>query len=325
MSYKQITELERYLIKGYLDGGLSPYQIAEKLKKHPSSIYREINRNSGARGYRPRQATNYAETRKILKTKAYKMTAKTKKYIRRFLRKFWSPEQISAALLELFSISISYLTIYRYIAMNKLCGGRLWKYLRQSNRKRRKKYGSLNSKGYIPNRVSIEKRPKIVENKSRIGDWELDTMVGSHHKGVLLTLVERRSKFTLIGKCKDKTTESISFKIIELLMPYKDKVKTLTLDNGKEFAAHEIFSKKLDARSFFAHPYASWERGLNENTNGLIRQFFPKGKSLKNIKEKTIMKVITLLNYRPRKTLGYKLPIEIFTNKTINKIVALGM
>ena len=284
MSYKQITEVERYLIKGYLDEGLSRYQIAKKVKKHPTTIYREINRNSGARGYRPKQANNYAENRKILKVKAHKMTPGAKKYIRRFLRKFWSPEQISATLLELFSLSLSPLTIYRYIAMNKIFGGRLWKYLRQANRKRRKKYGSLNSKGYIPNRISIEKRPKIVDKKSRIGDWELDTMIGSHHKGVLLTLVERRSNFTLIGKCKDKKAETITSKIIELLRLHKAKVKTLTLDNGKEFAAHELFSEKLGARAFFAHPYSSWERGLNENTNGLIRQFFPKGKSLKNIK-----------------------------------------
>lgn len=325
MSYKQITEIERYLIKGYLDESLSAYQIAQKLNKHPSTIYREIDRNSGGRGYRPKQANNYAENRKILKVKAHKMTADTKKHIRRFLRKFWSPEQISATLMELFSISLSPLTIYRFIARNKLFGGGLWRYLRQANRKRRKKYGSLNSRGYIPNRVSIENRPKIVEAKSRLGDWELDTMIGSHHKGVLLTLVERRSNFTLIGKCKNLTAETITSKIIELLNPHKDNVKTLTLDNGKEFAGHEIFSEKLNARSFFAHPYASWERGLNENTNGLIRQFFPKGKSLKSIKEKTIRKVVTLLNYRPRKALGYKLPIEIFTNRTINKFVALGM
>ena len=241
------------------------------------------------------------------------------------MRKYWSPEQISATLLELHSISLSPLSIYRYIALNRSKGGTLWKFLRQANRKRRKKYGSTNSQGYIPNRVSIEKRPKIVDKKSRIGDWELDTVIGSHHKGVLLTLVERRSNFTLIGKCKDKTASSITSKIIELLKPHENKVKTLTLDNGKEFASHEVFSEKLGARSYFAHPYSSWERGLNENTNGLIRQFFPKGKSLKNIKEKTIRKVVTLLNYRPRKKLGFKMPIEIFTKRTINKNVALGM
>ena len=325
MRYKQITEMERYLIKNYMDDGLSGYEITIKIKKHPSSIYREINRNTGGRGYRPKQANNYAENRKIIKVKPHKMNTETKNYIRLFLRKYWSPEQISATLLELYSISISPLSIYRYIALNKIRSGSLWKFLRQANRKRRKKYGSVNSRGYIPNRVSIEKRPKIVDTKSRIGDWELDTMIGSHHKGVLLTLVERRSNFTLIGKCKDKTAASITSKIIKLLKPYKDKVKTLTLDNGKEFASHEVFSKQLDARSFFAHPYSSWERGLNENTNGLIRQFFPKGKSLKNIKEKTIQKVVTLLNYRPRKNLGFKMPIELFMKKTINKTVALGM
>ena len=325
MRYKQITEVERYLIKSYMDDGLSKYAIAKKVKKHPSSIYREINRNTGERGYRPKQANTYTENRKVLKVKAHKLNTKTKQHIRLFLRKYWSPEQISATLLELHSISLSPLSIYRYIALNRSKGGTLWKFLRQANRKRRKKYGSTNSQGYIPNRVSIEKRPKIVDKKSRIGDWELDTVIGSHHKGVLLTLVERRSNFTLIGKCKDKTASSITSKIIELLKPHENKVKTLTLDNGKEFASHEVFSEKLGARSYFAHPYSSWERGLNENTNGLIRQFFPKGKSLKNIKEKTIRKVVTLLNYRPRKKLGFKMPIEIFTKRTINKNVALGM
>jgi len=197
--------------------------------------------------------------------------------------------------------------------------------LRQANCRRRKKYGSLNSCGYIPNRVSIEERPDIVDLKTRVGDWELDTMIGSNHKGVLLTIVERKSKFTLISKCKDKSADTVTSSIVPLLKPYKNLVKTLTIDNGKEFAGHEIFSKKLSAPAFFAHPYSSWERGLNENTNGLIRPFFPKGQSLKMISKKSIKRVMDLLNYRPRKTLDFKMPVEILHKQIINKKIALAM
>lgn len=325
MRYKQITENERYLIKHMLDEKISVYQIAKKLSRDPTTIYREINRNTGKRGYRPKQANLFSQLRKFTKIKAHKLSKEVIKFIRKCLRKFWSPEQISGSIPEFFSLNLSPLTIYRYIALNKLNGGRLWTFLRQANRKRRKKYGSTNSQGYIPNRVSIEKRPEVVNEKTRIGDWELDTMIGSHHKGVLVTIVERSTLFTLIGKCKGKTSEAVTSKILSLLGPYIHKVKTLTMDNGKEFAGHEILSKKLKASAFFAHPYCSWERGCNENTNGLIRQFFPKGQSLKNISQCSIDRTMNLLNYRPRKKLGYKMPIELFLNKTINKNVALGM
>lgn len=325
MSYKQITTTERYIIKGLLDNGISKSCIAKQLGRHPSTIGREIYRNSGLKNYRPKQANEFAENRKIIKVKVHKMTHSTINKVNGMLKQFWSPEQISSVIKELYSICICPLTIYRYIARNKANGGNLWRFLRQANRRRRKKYGSLNSRGYIPNRVSIEERPDIVDRKNRIGDWELDTMIGSNHKGVLLTIVERKSKFTLIGKCKDKSADSVTSSILALLKPYKDMVKTLTMDNGKEFAGHEIFSEKLSSPAFFAHPYSSWERGLNENTNGLIRQFFPKGHSLKMISKKSIKRVMDLLNYRPRKTLGFKMPVEILHKQTINKKIALGM
>ena len=171
---------------------------------------------------------------------------------------------------------------------------------------------SKDNRGQICNRVSIDQHPDMVDEKSRIGDWEIDTVIGQNHKGALVTIVERKSKFTLIKRVETKHAEGVTAATITLLKPYSDKVFTITADNGKEFAGHETMRKELNAQVYFAHPYSSWERGLNENTNGLIRQYFPKGSRFEDMTDEQVEAVIHRLNHRPRKGLNYQTPHAVF-------------
>jgi transposase, IS30 family len=224
------------------------------------------------------------------------------------IRLDWSPEQVSGTL----KITISHERIYQHIWADKRNGGMLYKHLRQSNKKRKKQYGSKDKRGQIRNRISIDERPEIVAQKTRIGDWEIDTVIGKNHQGALVTIVDRVSKFTLIKKVACKHAEVVTEATILLLQPYLDKTLTITADNGKEFASHERIKEQLNADVYFAHPYRSWERGLNENTNGLIRQYFTKGSSFENITDTEVEAVMHKLNHRPRKTLNFKTPREVF-------------
>lgn len=312
MNYKQIAEYERYIIKALLDEGKSLRSIARILTRSVSTISREIKRNSGKRGYRPKQANMRSNHRHRNRIRFRKLSKVIKRKIKTLLKHFWSPEQICGTLRMLGEEIVSTISIYRFISKDKKDGGCLWKYLRHGNKKYRKKYGSQNSQSYIVNRKSIDERPEIVDQKMRIGDWEADTVVGKNHKGFLVTLVERKTKFTLIGYCMKKSSDSVGATIVDLLYRIRNRVMTITCDNGKEFAGHEVFGDILKADVYFAHPYSSWERGLNENTNGLIRQFLPKQTSFLGLKEKTINRIQDLLNARPRKSLGYKTPNELF-------------
>jgi len=213
---------------------------------------------------------------------------------------------------EELGILISHERIYQHIWTDKRHGGTLYKHLRQSNKKRKKQYGSKDKRGQIRNRVSIDERPTIVAEKTRIGDWEIDTVIGQNHQGALVTIVDRVSKFTLIKKVDSKHAEVVTAATITLLQPYLDKTLTITADNGKEFAGHETIKEQLNADVYFAHPYHSWERGLNENTNGLIRQYFTKGSSFENITDDEVEAVMNKLNHRPRKTLKFKTPHKVF-------------
>ncbi len=206
-------------------------------------------------------------------------------------------------------------------------GGDLYRKLRiAGGKKRRKRYGKKDWRGKIPNRVDIYQRPAIVEKNTHIGDWEADLVSGVHHRGFLVTLVDRTSKYTLIGQVKQKTGADVTTEIVRLLAPCKELVQTITYDNGREFSAHELVNAQLECHSYFAKPYHSWERGLNENTNGLIRQYFPKGMDLREVKREAIAFVMERLNHRPRKTLAFKTPYDIFLKSESNGFarVALG-
>ena len=320
MKYKQLTQEERYQISALLKAGHDQSEIAMILNRDKSTISRELQRNTGLRGYRPMQAQRLADERRQSKVKT-RITDTAWTNVERLLRQDWSPEQISLWLKAEKQMSISHEWIYQYILQDKHYGGDLYHHLR-CQKQRRKRYGSYNRRGQIIDRVSIDDRPAIVDRRSRIGDWELDTIIGKNHQQAIVSLSERKSRFTLIHKVERKTAQCVSRAIIKLLKPFSDQVITLTSDNGKEFAEHKKIADKLNAKFYFAHPYASWERGLNENTNGLIRQYFPKGSDFTNITQKEINQVMQKLNNRPRKCLGIKTPNQVFLG--INPSVALA-
>jgi IS30 family transposase len=315
-NYSQLTQGLRYQIEILKKAGKNQKDIAELVNVSGSTICRELQRNTGKRGYRPKQAQRKAETRRKLAVKPLKMTLAVIDLIQAKLSINWSPEQISGWLKVEQDLFISHERIYQPIWADKLKGGFLYKTLRHSGKKR-KQYGSKDKRGQIRNRVSIDDRPMIVSEKTRLGDWEIDTVIGKNHQGALVTIVDRVSKLSLIKKVASKHADIVTEATITLLRPYLDKTLTITADNGKEFAGHEKIKAALAADIYFAHPYSSWERGLNENTNGLIRQYFTKGSSFENITDKDVDEVMEKLNHRPRKTLNYRTPHAVFFADTL--------
>ena len=238
------------------------------------------------------------------------MTSSLLSRIDSLLLEEWSPDQI-AGRLKLEGIAISPESIYQHVRKDKRAGGTLYKHLRHKGKKYSQRVsGKSAGRGCIPNRVDIDERPKVVEEKSRIGDWEGDTIIGAHHQGVLVSYVDRHSKLTLLKRIDRKTSDLVTQATIEKLQGLS--VHTVTYDNGKEFSDHTRISQALDAPCSFAKPYHSWERGLNEHTNGLVRQYLPKGTNLKQVSDDTIQWITEKLNHRPRKILGYKTPMEVF-------------
>jgi IS30 family transposase len=320
MGYKQLSFEQRVQIKAYLNLGLKQTKIAELIGAHKSTITREIKRNTGFRGYRPKQAQELANTRRKNAPKNVRFIDTVKERVIFYLKQDWSPEQISGYLATKEDVHISHETIYQFIWADKKAGGDLWRHLRHSHKKRKKRYGKNDHRGQIKDRVSIDERPEVVNNKERIGDWEIDTIIGKNHQGVLVSAVERKSQFTCIRRILYKKADLVTEAIIHKLSSFKEKVFTMTVDNGKEFTLHQQIASDLGAHVYFAHPYCSWERGLNENTNGLIRQYFPKNYDFCLITEQDILFVENRLNNRPRKSLNFQTPNEIFFNSS----VALG-
>lgn len=318
--YTQLTQEERYQIYALMKAGHNQTEIAMVLQRHKSTIGREIRRNRGLRGYRPKQAQRLSSERRQAKAKP-RISAPHWALVEDLLQEDWSPEQISLWLGNVEGIQISHEWIYQYVLQDKSLGGDLYRHLR-CQKQRRKRYGSYSHRGQLKNRICIDQRPAIVESRSRLGDWELDTIIGKGHKQAIVSLTERKSRLTLIDKVKRKTAADVTDAILRLLTPIAHHVHTLTSDNGKEFAGHETIAKALNAKFFFAHPYASWERGLNENTNGLIRQYFPKHRDFTTITQEEINQVMDKLNNRPRKCLGIKTPNQVFFG--INPPVALA-
>lgn len=314
--YRQLTEEDRIEIYAMKQAGKEQNMIAVKLGVHPSTISRELARNTGLRGYRPKQAQQKTLHRRFTARKAVKMTPETIGYIENKLLEQHSPEQI-AERMKLdpgwHGPTVSHERIYQHIWQDKAQGGMLYKHLRIGGTKqRRKRRNSRDMRGIIKNRVGIERRPQIVERKIRIGDWEGDTVVGRNHQGALVTLVDRKSKLTLIGKVDRYTTEAVEKTIISLMELLPRRNYTLTVDNGKEFASHESVAQTLQIKVYFADPYSAWQRGLNENTNGLIRQYVPKGSDVRILTDEQVEHIMNRLNNRPRKSLGFLTPNEVF-------------
>lgn len=309
MKYKQLTRKERYQISYLKSMGFKKKVIAQTLGRHVSTIYRELKRNKDHRGYYfARKAHEFAVARREDNGKrAIRISETVWGYIEYKLEEQWSPEQISH-----FS-GVSHEHIYQYVYKNKQQGGDLYLNLRQKrSRRRNKRLSRYQNRGRIINAVSIDKRPKIVDKRCRIGDFEIDTIIGGNRKQALVSIVERKTGFAFIKRVNRKTANAVKDAIIDLLKPIKHRIKTITSDNGSEFAEHQAIASSLDCRYYFAHPYSSWERGSNENLNGLIRQYFPKKMVFDSISDEEIKAVENRLNHRPRKRLKYKTPYEAF-------------
>lgn len=308
MSYTQLTQEQRYQIYALRKMGHSPSEIAGVIKVHRSTVGRELRRNTGGRGYRPHQAqaraiARHAKAQPLITTQTWALVTK-------LLRQDWSPEQISGRLRKEQRLCLSHEWIYQYILKDRHAGGDLYRHLR-CQKQRRKRYGAPNRRGKLPNSRSIETRPAIVETRKRVGDWEADTVTGQKHQQALVTLTERKSRYTLLGKVRQRTALAVQHQIVTLLSPLASKVLTLTSDNGKEFANHLAIAEALNLNYYFAHPYAAWERGTNENTNGLLRQYFPKQQDFQTISSQQLQHAMLRLNLRPRKCLRYKTPFEV--------------
>mgnify|MGYP003520162054 FL=1 len=313
MSYRQLTQGQRYQIWACLRIGMKRSWIAKEIGVHRSTITRELRRNeSGRWKYNPSRACRMARERHEGKRK-HRINAMVWTMVEKLLGLGWSPEQISERLKIEGLRSVAHETIYRHIYQNKQAGGDLYIYLRRRHKYRKRINKYCSRKGWDTRRP-ISERPAIVDERSRIGDWEADTIIGRERKGGILSLVERRSRYCLLKKIPTKSAQTVAEALCDQLLPVKDKVLTITSDNGIEFTRHQTIAKALDADFFFADPYSSWQRGTVENTNGLVRQYFPKKSDLRLLSETEIQFVNDRLNNRPRKILGFRTPSEVFNN-----------
>lgn len=320
MKYHQLTQEQRYQIWGCLRMRMKRSEIAREVGVHRSTITRELRRNeSGRWKYNPSRAIRMARERHERKIK-YRIDKVTWARIESLLKMEWSPEQISERLKLEELMSVSHETIYRHIYRDKQEGGDLYVYLRRRHTYRKRIHKYCSRKGWNSRRP-ISERPAIVETRSRLGDWEADTIIGREKKGGIISLVERRSRYCLLQKVTTKSAQTVAEAICSSLLPVKERVFTITSDNGIEFTRHQTIAKTLDADFFFADPYSSWQRGTNENTNGLLRQYFPKRSSLNSVSDADIVFVTDRLNNRPRKALAFRTPNEVFNNHFVALII----
>ena len=311
--YSQITSGERYTLAALHAQGFSQAAIARHLGKHPSSIGREIKRNStrydGA--YRPSRANEYSNGRRSRSRRNRQFGPEALKLVEDLIRDDYSPEQVSGFLKKAGLLRISHETIYLHVWRDKASGGLLWKHLRCSPKIKRKRYASNENRGRLAGKKMIAERPAAVEARQELGHWEIDTVMGDHaSKHCILTVVERVSGYTIIGKLRDRTKESVTRRAIHLIRSHDGLFKTITADNGTEFHDYKKIENATGVLIYFATPYHSWERGTNENTNGLIRQYLPKRRSMKSVNQHRCNAIALKLNLRPRKRHGYETPAE---------------
>ena len=324
MPYRHFTSDERDALQVLLDKELEVALVARILGKHNSSIYREIERNQERGVYLSRYADKASKTRRERSKPCPKRdNAKLMETIESRIREDHSPEQIAGRLKlehpDDPTLQVSPETIYQHLYAKIRSGSEdLRSHLRQNRKKRRRRLSGKNRRGIIPNRHFIDERPAIVEEKTRIGDWEGDTVEGMAKKGYVATFVDRASKYLIAFPLRHKTAMDLRWETCRAfsLLPAELR-KTITVDNGKEFAEHKILARVLSVQVYFAHPYHSWERGLNEHTNGLLRQYLPKGLSLDKLSRKQLALYVDRINNRPRKSLGYRTPREVFFEASV--------
>jgi transposase, IS30 family len=307
MKYKQVAHRQRYQITAMLAVGTKQKVIAEVIGLHPSTVSREIRRNSfDGNKYIPQLADRAAAARKRSKGVA-RIPGRTLKFVQGRLKRQHSPDQISGELREAGHVTMSHQSIYTYVERDRLMGGKLFENLRHATKKR-KKYGKEAKSKSIPGRRPLAERPEIANERGRYGDLEIDLIIGKQHNKAILTIVDRKTRYLWMTLLQTKSADEVADACCRRLRKAKSQIRTITSDNGREFANHARIAKTLDLDYFFADPYSPWQRGTSENTNGLIRQYFPKGSSFEGISERRLRTVENLLNQRPRKGLGYKTP-----------------
>jgi IS30 family transposase len=295
--------------------GIHQAEIARNLGRHRSTICRELQRNSARYDgcYRPSIAIERTNGRRSRSRKKSQFSPTQWRQVQELLREDWSPEQISGHLRAQRTLSISHETIYRHIRRDRWRGGTLFKHLRCSRKQRRKIYGSRDSRGVLPGKRMIDERPASISLRRQIGHWEIDTMMAKYGtKPCIVTLVERKSGYLLIGKLAARTTEEATRRTVQLIKQHIDRFATITADNGTEFHDYETIERRTGVTFYFAQPYHSWERGSNENTNGLIRQYLPKGTSMEDLTQHQCNAIADRLNPRPRKRHDYRTPAQVF-------------
>lgn len=314
------TVEQRYKLEVLLQQNVRKADIAIELGKDLSSIYREIKRNSDVRNsvYKSDLANRKCSKRHKEKSKNQCFSLEIKNYVRNLIEEDLSPEQIVGKSLKDGVSCVSHETIYKYIWNDKKKGGDLYIHLRTQGKTYRKRGASKDKRGQIVGRIGIENRPKEVEEKQRFGDLEIDLVIGKDHKGALLTINDRATGMLLMKKIESKDAEIVKNATIELLQNWKPFLQTITSDNGKEFAKHQSIAAILEVDYYFANPYCSWERGANENLNGLIRQYFPKGSEFSLITNEQVENVVNKLNNRPRKRHQFNSPNEVYLQKLNN-------
>jgi IS30 family transposase len=314
MKYHQITKEERYTISALRQEGLRPSAIARRLGRHRSTISRELRRNSSRWDgrYRPSKAQERANGRRSRSRRNQRFDELDWIFVDSLLRDQWSPEQTAGHLQKMGTVSISHETIYRHVWKDREYGGDLCQHLRCVRKKRRKRYARYDSRGRLTEKRHISERPSWIERRRQVGHWEIDTVMGSADSHCIVTLVERATGYVLIGKLESRTMDETTRKTIQLIRKHPGKFKTITADNGTEFHAYKKIEKATGVKIYFATPYHSWERGSNENMNGLIRQYLPKRKSMAHVTQHDCNRIAMKLNARPRKRYGYDTPEERF-------------
>ena len=312
-----LTLEQRYTIVAMKKAGCSNKKIAETIGKHESVLSREISRNKDLRSgeYRADLAQRKTDVRKANKRHYRKLTASMQDSIAVFIGKKYSPEQIVGKCEILNEDMVSHETIYKYIWKDKEAGGFLYANLRTQGKKYKSRGQKVDKRGQIVDRRDIKTRPAEVEKRERLGDLEIDTIIGKDHKGAILTINDRATGMLWIKKLEGKDATQLALAAIEILEAYKPYIKTITSDNGKEFSAHKLIAKELKIDFYFAEPYCSWQRGSNENLNKLVRQYIPKKTDFDTISEEFIEKITREINERPRKRYNFKNPIEMFNQK----------
>ena len=316
-----ITQEQRYTIYCMLQQGTNPSVIARTIHKDKSVVSREIKRNSDQRSgvYKSDLAQRKYQARLKEKPKKIKLTTSIKEGIELFLREDYSPEQVVGILKKENKETVSIERIYQHVWSDKKKGGDLHTHLRRQGRKYRKRGAAKDSRGRIKNRISIEQRPEIVDTWSRFGDLEVDLIIGEHHKEAIVTINDRASGVLKMKKARSKEADVVKRIIVELLEEWKPYLQTITSDNGKEFAGHEYVADLLNIDYYFAHAYHSWERGANENLNGLVRQYIPKKTDFRTVSDAYIKEIETKLNNRPRKRYNYETPIFVMEKLLFNQ------